>query len=188
MDVSNQIKLMLIDGKYVFDGSESKNSTKNTNHCIDVQFTSDKSEFTAQDRPFKIFDEQFKKIENKLNSSNFRQKDINCCISICEDILNMTKELCLSILKVTSDIEENKRVSMAFIYGIKKFQERNTAQKRRRIAVKDPAFVEPIEKPLGLKWKANVPRNASIQSHKLVQTVFQYVPITDTHKMLFQME
>lgn len=46
-------------------------------------------------------------------------------------------------------------------------------------------YVQPSEKPIGLKWQSKVDPAKSIVEHKLIQTKFSYVSIHETIHALF---
>lgn len=66
-----------------------------------------------------------------------------------------------------------------------KLQEHQTQYKRLKLLRRNPFYVEPESKVMGLKWKTQIGVGQRIPDHTIVQNTFEYVPIMKTLKVLF---
>ncbi|XP_031639264.1 uncharacterized protein LOC116351315 [Contarinia nasturtii] len=99
------------------------------------------------------------------------------------NIVEHTKQLSIKLVQNNcngnNDIFENIKKGTGHV--LDKLNEIKNMKRLKKNIRKNPLFVEPVEKSIGLKWKnAKIDPETEIPDHGLIQSTFQYVPILET--------
>lgn len=175
---SNSFRLRANGNKFILV-SPAHEPAKNERTCDTRTITSERdksNQFSVQQSSFADFDNFFEKFEQGISTMQLQQKQIDKIYLLCEDLIKHTYDI--------FNLDSSNSAERDYI--INKLKAKETGRKRRTILRSDEQYLAPQEIPIGLKWKAQKEAGNDILNHKLVQTTFQYVPISDTLRTLFK--
>lgn len=165
---------------------ESLVETTQKAKCVErnCEYTSTETteSFVLQKEFYKLFDEYFQTFKRDLFCMNLTQKETNAVISLCKNLIRKTEILCDNLL-VKED--PKKVIVQSFNYVHARLCDYDSSYKRKKMIEKDPVYVKPNEKIIGVKWKEIPDPTKAISDFKLVQTRFQFVPISESLSVLF---
>lgn len=169
----------------------SDESRKDSNEKLaKIVFDGDSaSVFTETAEIFKNSNDFFSNLPSELCTLNLTKVNYERAMGLIINIVEHTKELSLKL--VQKNCKESisgicKNIEKGANHILNKLNEIKTTKKLKKTIRKNPLFVEPVPKSIGLKWKtAKVDPDTNIPDHGLVQSTFQYVPILETLKSLF---
>lgn len=113
---------------------------------------------------------------------NLTQKEIDTVIFLCKNLIRKTEILCENLM-VSKDPKKDIAQPFNFIHA--RLCDYDTSYKRKKNIEKNPEYIKPIEKIIGVKWKQIPEPTKTISDFKLVQTRFQFVPISESLSVLF---
>lgn len=166
---------------------------QNSNHKHDNSFGNEKCE------NIEIFDhyqgyhsrmvQYFRKFSLEIESLPVAQNVKDCIFNLTKDVLNEYYEYncgAISECKNLSDeqaVEVLKDAQYQFVSEIRKY---DTTFKRNKLCEENSLHVKPEEKAIGTHWETKKDRKTQKKYPVHVQSILQYVPITETLKSLFQ--
>lgn len=172
------------------------NDQNNTVNIKNINFDGSKWRvLTTNGAAHTAFDEFFNSMVDDFYSLNVTQSDNVKIIKMFKDLISETKKLCDSLWQDKTKNNIN-RDSIPFVdtfnqcteYITDKLINIDTIYKQKKIRNENVFYVEPIEKPIGLKWKSKLDPSTGIPDHKLTQTTFHYVSILKTLTTLFSQQ
>lgn len=94
----------------------------------------------------------------EISSLNLTHENHKKAINLIVDVVKQTKNLCEKLVENNCERRERicENIECGSKYVLSKLNEINTILKLKKIVRKNPKFVYPIEKSIGLKWK--IPR------------------------------
>lgn len=128
-------------------------------------------------------------LSSELISLSLTQKNYKNMIKLFINVLHHSKQLCKKLLEKNCNTNKNvfQCIDRSFEYIHKTINEIDSHSKLIKKIKSDPHFVEPIEKSIGLKWKAaKVDPQTNIPDHGLTQPTFQFVSILKTLESVFK--
>lgn len=133
----------------------------------------------------KEFDEFFDGFNSEVLLMHTTESNLNKIFRKFEQLIEnydcLIKQMTQNYLqKECVDILENAKQ-----FVLKKLKERNTAKKRQKLIESDETYVKPTNVGFSLKWQSKKTCGSEMVDHKLVQSTYQYVSISDTLKSLF---
>lgn len=145
---------------------------------------------SAKSEAYNHFDSTFNSFIDKLNELDLGQRKTDVIVALFADIMNASDDLFHALAE--NDCKDDGSMSIirqvrvsARSHREKKIDTIRTEYRRRKQLKKNPLFVEPTEKAIGIKWRTNNMTTAHMPDHTLVQTTFQYIPIKETLLALF---
>lgn len=129
------------------------------------------------------FDDYLKSFKHGLYSMNITEKETDIFVSLCKDLIKNSEILCEQLI---SSRNPKDLISETFEYIHGRLCEHDSSYKRKKEMERNTNYVKPIEKVIGLKWREKLNPKQMISDVKLVQTRFQFVPITETLSSLFK--
>lgn len=140
---------------------------------------------------FKEFDGFFDEFSTEIDKMSLPHKSADKIYELSEKLIKQIEITSISLAssrhhesELVDRVKEN--ISDASQYMLHKFADNNTKFKRDRHREKNPLYVQPEEKAVGLKWRTKCHPETDLPDHKLVQPTFQHVPIGKTLRSLFQ--
>lgn len=130
---------------------------------------------------FDSFNDFVDDYERQIDDCILRHVDANTIYSLSERLVTECFNLFTHIVEHHSSDKE--LINESLIYFRNKFKSSETRYKRTKKKHAEPSYVEPVEKAIGLKWKAN--NQNPVPHHILVQEKFSYVSIITTIKKQF---
>lgn len=124
----------------------------------------------------------------ELISLNLTEKNYEKVMNLFIGMMEYSKQICSKLVLSKCKASENaiENIELGSNHILNDLKKIDTAGKLKKVIEKNPRFVAPIEKSIGLKWKnPKISTQTNIPDHGLTQSTFQYVPITNTIKMLF---
>lgn len=193
----NRLKISF--SKKTIDCIGQKDNTGGTDSCLSNEIekiTNNVSKLlisTNKSKVFKEFDAFFDEFTSEVDKLNLPHKSADKIYELSEKLIKQIEITSLSLVgsrhkeselvnKVKDSISESNQ------YMIRKFADNNTRFKRDHRREKNPLYVQPEEKAVGLKWRTKCRAETDLPDHKLVQPTFQHVPIAKTLRSLFQNE
>lgn len=137
---------------------------------------------------YKDCDDFFSNFPSELCELNLTRRNYEKTMKLITNIVKHAEQLSIKLVKKncteSSDSVENIKKGTNHI--LEKLKDIETIHKLKTNITKNPLYVEPIEKSIGLKWKyPKVDPETEIPDHGLIQSTFQYVPILKTLQALF---
>lgn len=132
---------------------------------------------------FMKFDNYLASFKRELYAMNITEKETNSFVSLCKSLMKNSEVLCKQLIDTRNPKDA---ISEAFEYIHGRLCEHDSSYKRKEDIEKNTNYVKPIEKVIGLKWKDTSNPKQIIRDFKLVQTRFQFVPISETLSSLFK--
>lgn len=132
--------------------------------------------------------EFFNDLAAQVSSLNLTEEKYKQTINIIKNVVEQSKSVCSNLAEKSGVSEEkiDQSIVSGSNYVLKKLNEIDSASKLKKTFEKNPFFVKPIEKAIGLKWKnAKVDQQTQVPDYGLIQSTFQYVPILQTLNALF---
>lgn len=124
---------------------------------------------------------------NQIEGLETTQKVKNCIYSLLTDVLTESHAYESSLMKNTAEASREifEVLEVAHDAVLNEIQKYDSVYKRNKICEKNDLYVKPEEKAIGTHWEMK--RGTGLkQIYPLhVQSIFQYVPITNTLKSLF---
>lgn len=152
-------------------------------------FTECSSGMRIQSECYHEFNEFFTEFSNQIRHNCSTQKQADAVFNLCEIFAQKQMNLCKMLLQekfTDGDLKKIQIVINATSFHVsKKLQDHQTQYKRLKLLRKNPFYLEPETKVIGLKWKTKTGVDQRIPDHTLVQSTFEYVPILKSLKMLF---
>lgn len=152
-------------------------------------YTECSSGMRIQSECYHEFNEFFTEFSNQTRHNCSTQKQADAVFNLCEIFAQKQMNLCKILLQekfIDGDLGKIQIVINATSFHVsKKLQDHQTQYKRLKLLRKNPFYLEPETKVIGLKWKTKTGVDQRIPDHTLVQSTFEYVPILKSLKMLF---
>lgn len=185
------------------DRDQNTFRVKLSKNCVNVLSTCDETNYERQinilstdmdnmqlrKKCFSEFDQFFENSLLRILDACDTEKQMNILFSLSAKLIESSQTLCLHLLKEKCDQQTIENVEPAikkcFDYVQQKIDAYKTYKLRLREFKKNPRFVEPEEKMMGMKWKTKTAPNRNIPDHTLVPTTFQSVPLLKTLNRLF---
>lgn len=172
------------------DSNFSAKNGKEQEKIREIVFESDRcSVLTDTGAIYKEWNNFASNLPSKLLSLSLTQKNYKHVMDLLIETVKysnqLSKELVRKNCNASDDVFENIDCVHEKIHN--KLCDLNTHYKLKKDIKKNPFYVEPVEKAIGLKWKnAKVNPKTNIPDHGLTQSTFMYVPILRTLKSLFK--
>lgn len=133
------------------------------------------------------FDNFFTDFTGKIANLQLSKKNTNEVYDLCENLIEASMSLCGNFFekhqKKNTEVVEILNKSQNYV--LDRIHSMNKSHMREKQVLKSPFYVAPVEKAMGLQWKFKMSENSDLPNHQLVQTTFQFVPISQTIKSLF---
>lgn len=177
---------VLNDSLIQCESNKTENNVK-VNNDLQIINTENKQSgtYNFQRDCFFDFDKFLKTFECDLSTMNLTQKEINHVYSACKKLIQSAEALLTNLLKTSSP---ETTILEGFSFILNRLCARDSTRKRQQLLEKSEHYVKPEEKSIGTKWKTISNSVKSIPDFKLVQSRFQFVPISDTLRTLFKNE
>lgn len=176
----NVIRLKTDGKKVVFDNIKK---AAQINSPIKISVRENERKFSIN--TFEDYDNVFDSIISKLLLMNTTENNLNKIFCALENLVENYDTLLQRMLPPDLQAKLSTLFSKAKEYVAEKFKSRNTAKKRQKMVEKHECYVNPIKYSIGCNWTSKINCGNALVDHKIVQTTYQYVPITETLKSLF---
>lgn len=145
--------------------------------------------FKVQRESYLGFGEFFNDFVIQIRHNCSTQKQADAVFQLCETFAQQQMLLCASMLQEQLNQAEFQNIKSTMDdtskYISEKLQAHQSQYKRLKILRKNPLYVEPETKMIGVKWKTRINSEERIPDHNITQATFEYVPIIKTLKALF---
>lgn len=183
MDGRYQIKF--IDGKISVERPVLY-PTENRKLQGSIQRTGTRIKFVPENVD-EIFNDFFSDFAQNIMCMQLPKKDKTKIFVLCGKLIAENKNFIERFLEksetksdeVVNILTETQHYVIDLIDSFKTDYHRNIQSK------KNPYYVAPVEKGMGLNWKTKTTPELDFPDHKMVQTTFQIVPISSKIKALF---
>lgn len=179
--------------EYSAHGEETCNVVRKVEEKIqenEINFEGDRGSLLSElGAVYKESNQFFSNLPSELCSLNLTQNNFKKAMELIVQIVEHTTHLSKKLVQRNCDTSKQacENIDSSSDYILKKIKTMNTTTKLKNIIRKNPLFVEPTEKAIGLKWKnAKVDPLTQIPDHGLIQSTFQYVSILKTLEALFK--
>lgn len=140
-----------------------------------------------QEKSYKHFDDVFENWTGQISKMNLEHEKENTIYKLLSELFEASKQTCLAELEVfTESAKEIENINASFDYILKKISTRSTRFKRDKEMKKNPLYVQPSEKAIGIQWLPNAVDSSGLIDWKLADTTFHYVSPIETIQSLFK--
>lgn len=133
------------------------------------------------------FDDFFSSFTEKITDMRLTKKQTNQVFSLLEEFVQANMKLCDRFFQKseihTTDVIEI--LSKTQTYANNKINSCKSDYLRNKMLNKNPYYVAPVEKAMGLAWQTKYTPGFDLLDHQIKQTTFHVVPIASTLKSLF---
>lgn len=174
--------LKTVGDEVIFTSNESQ---KPIDLPISVTLNENKSRIRIDVDCFKQFDQFFSVLNADILSMKVTEKNRNIIYCALMQIVENYDCMLAKMMPNRLKDDYTEIASSAKQFVIEKLTSRDSTKKRRKLIESDPGFVKPVKSAIGLKWSSQSKCGNELIHHKIEQTTFQYIPISDTLKALF---
>lgn len=177
--MSRKYQVKLLDGKIQIERPPDIDKDHHLNGKIQrtdsqIQFVPNSVDLT--------FDHFFSNFTDEINGLRLSKKNTNEIYGLIENFTKAIIGLCGRFAENTGNADT---FSTAQSYVLDHIQSVKSVYRRDKTLKKNPAYVAPIEKAIGLRWKTKISSELDLPDHQFVQTTFQVVPLTMQIEALF---
>lgn len=138
---------------------------------------------------FEKFDQSLYSITSQINQFKLIENHKNQVYEIFKHLLSDFSQLILAAANNELEVKCAQKLKIEIdtlnSHVIKKLSDFNTLYKRRKNIEKNPNYVAPVEKAIGLKWSTKQSSKSVVPDHSITQATFQYIGIIPSLKCLF---
>lgn len=133
------------------------------------------------------FNDFFSNFSQKLVRMNLTQKNTDAIILLFEELVKANSASCARFLEKQSEItpEVIDVLHKTRNYVLEKLKTVKSSHRRNKLLEEDPFYVKPVEKAMGLNWKTKITPQLDIPDHRITQTTFSVVKISESLQSLF---
>lgn len=133
------------------------------------------------------FHDFFSEFKDRILGMSLSKKNTNEIFDLFGKLTEENTKLCVRFLEIddkkSADAVDTLTKTQNYI--LKAINSVKTDYLRNKQFKKNPLYVSPIQKALGLVWKTKTKPEIDVPDHQLAQTTYQIVPISETIKALF---
>lgn len=183
--MSKKYQIKFTNGKICVDRTPAAAEQNNTS-CGTIRRNNNKIEFVP-DSVDENFDQFFENLSQKITCMNLSQKNTNDIIDLLEEFVVANSELYTRVFEKQNGLISDTAdvLSKTKSYVLTKIKSIESTYRRNELMKKNPIYVEPVEKAMGLKWNTKNTPQLDIPDHRIAQTKFSFVKISDTLRSLF---
>lgn len=168
--MSRKYQVKIVDGK--MEIGRPPDVCKNQNLNGKIQRTDSQIKFVPNSVD-SIFDTFFSNFADEITGLRLSKKNTD---EIYCQIEKFTKSI-IDLHGRFSDAMCTDTLSKTQSYVLNHIKSVKSVYRREKLLNGNPAYVAPIEKAIGLKWKTKISSELDLPDHQLVQTTFQIVPL-----------
>lgn len=147
---------------------------------------------TMQKKCYKDVDELFGKCFDQISLMQLEHEKENGFYKILKELFEVSKHACLSelenVISSNDQVIQTKvrdTINAHYEYVFEKISANATRYKRKKQLEKNPLFVQPQEKAVGIKWVSNTAPSSDLSDWNKRQTTCQFVSMIKTIQSLF---
>lgn len=135
------------------------------------------------------FDQSLDSISSRINQFKLIENHKSQVYELFKELLSDFGQLILAAAEIKLEVKCAQKLKIEIdtlnSHAMKKLNDFNTRYKRKKQIEKNPNYVAPVEKAIGLKWSTKQDLKSVIPDHNITQATFQYIGIIPTLKCLF---
>lgn len=127
-----------------------------------------------------------KSLVSEVHSYGLKYKTVDCLFKLFGKLVREVSNINISLIQSGDGVNALEVIDSTSDFLCNKIRDHDSKYKRQQKNEADCFYVKPEERAVGAHYEMKRERGSNLALPKLVQSKFQYVPITETLKSLFK--